>query len=167
MQLKLVAGAGEEADDGAISGLAGGCCFDFNRVHEHLFLVGTEEGKIHKCSKAYSGQYLETFLGHHMAVYSIRWNPFHAGVFLSCSADWTVKLWSHNQPTPVLSFDLGNAVGDVAWAPYVPSSSSVLSSPLLAHPLPAHPLLASPRLVSPRLAHPLLASPRPSEWLSG
>ena len=56
MQLKLVAGAGEEADDGAISGLAGGCCFDFNRVHEHLFLVGTEEGKIHKCSKAYSGQ---------------------------------------------------------------------------------------------------------------
>ena len=45
------------------TGLAGGCCFDFNRHNEHLFIVGTEEGKIHKCSKAYSGQYLETYEG--------------------------------------------------------------------------------------------------------
>lgn len=38
-------------------GLAGGMCFDFNKQPEkdHLFLVGTEEGKIHLCSKAYSG----------------------------------------------------------------------------------------------------------------
>lgn len=55
-----------------MSGLAGGCCFDFNRHSEHLFLVGTEEGKIHKCSKAYSGQYLETYEGHNMAVYTLR-----------------------------------------------------------------------------------------------
>lgn len=35
--------------------------------------MGTEEGKIHKCSKAYSGQYLETYEGHNMAVYTLRW----------------------------------------------------------------------------------------------
>lgn len=50
----------DEPEETSISGLAGGCCFDFNTNNEHLFIVGTEEGKIHKCSKAYSGQYLET-----------------------------------------------------------------------------------------------------------
>jgi dynein intermediate chain 1, axonemal len=125
MQLKLVATTKDDPDEVNLSGLAGGCCFDFNKHNEHLFIVGTEEGKIHKCSKAYSGQYLETYQGHHMAVYSLKWNPFHPRVFISCSADWTVKIWDHNYPNPILSFDLGNAVGDVAWAPY---SSTVFAA---------------------------------------
>ena len=73
-------------------GLALGCTFDFNRTHDHLFLVrannllniqslvrdantvqyqqvGSEEGDIYKCSKAYSGQYLSRYTGHNMAVY--------------------------------------------------------------------------------------------------
>jgi dynein intermediate chain 1 len=125
MALKLVSAIKDEADESSLSGLAGGCCFDFNLHSEHLFLVGTEEGKIHKCSKAYSGQYLETYAGHNMAVYALRWNPFHPRVFISCSADWTVKLWDHNLPYPILSFDLGNAVGDVAWSPY---SSTVFAA---------------------------------------
>ncbi|CAE7308809.1 unnamed protein product [Symbiodinium microadriaticum] len=124
-ELKLVATARDDPDEVNLSGLAGGCCFDFNRHNEHLFIVGTEEGKIHKCSKAYSGQYLETYQGHHMAVYALKWNPFHPRVFISCSADWTVKIWDHNYPSPILSFDLGNAVGDVAWAPY---SSTVFAA---------------------------------------
>lgn len=144
MQLKLVATTRDDPDEVNLSGLAGGCCFDFNRHSEHLFIVGTEEGKIHKCSKAYSGQYLETYQGHHMALYALKWNPFHPRVFISCSADWTVKIWvsaarkcvcgavltvlilqDHNISHPVLSFDLGNAVGDVAWAPY---SSTVFAA---------------------------------------
>ncbi|TYZ59344.1 hypothetical protein PybrP1_008524 [[Pythium] brassicae (nom. inval.)] len=125
MQLKIVSAAKDDPEESSLSGLAGGCCFDFNRFSEHLFVVGTEEGKLHKCSKAYSGQYLETYVGHHMAVYSVRWNPFHERAFLSCSADWTVKLWDHNLPDPIMSFDLGNAVGGVAWAPY---SSTVFAA---------------------------------------
>merc|ERR1712100_428538 len=72
-----------------------------------------------------SGQYLETYEGHHMAVYAVKWNPYHPRVFVSCSADWTVKLWDHNIAYSIMSFDLGNAVGDVAWAPY---SSSVFAA---------------------------------------
>lgn len=64
----------DDPEETSLSGLAGGCCFDFNRHSEHLFLVGTEEGKIHKCSKAYSGQYLETYEGHNMAVYTLRFD---------------------------------------------------------------------------------------------
>lgn len=119
MLLKLVTASSEEPDEEtSLTGLAGGCCFDFNRMTEHLFIVGTEEGRIHKCSKAYSGQYLETYVGHHMAVYGVRWNPFHPRVFLSCSADWTVKLWDHRCPTAIMSFDVSTAVGDIDWAPY-------------------------------------------------
>ena len=125
MQLKLVSNAKDDPEELNLSGLAGGCCFNFNKHNEHLFIVGTEEGKIHKCSKAYSGQYLETYQGHHMAVYALKWNPFHPRVFISCSADWTVKIWDHNIAQPILSFDLGNAVGDVAWAPY---SSTVFAA---------------------------------------
>lgn len=118
MQLKLVSSLKNDPEEASLSGLANGCCLDFNKTSEHLFIVGTEEGKIHKCSKAYSGQYLENYEGHHMAVYAVRWNPFHPRVFISCSADWTVKIWDHSISTPIMSFDLGNAVGDVAWAPY-------------------------------------------------
>merc|ERR1719506_1014686 len=125
MQLKLVNTMKDDPEETSLSGLAGGCCFDFNKASEHLFIVGTEEGKIHKCSKAYSGQYLETYVGHHMAIYTIRWNPFHPRVFMSCSADWTVKLWDRDLATPITSFDLGNAVGDVAWSPY---SSTVFAA---------------------------------------
>ena len=103
MHLKLTGAEGADAsaaDDDALSGLAGGCCFDFSRLNDHLFLVGTEEGRIHKCSRAYQSQYLETYEGHYMAVYSVRWNNFNPKLFLSCSADWTVKMWEHAHTNP-------------------------------------------------------------------
>ena len=127
MELKLVGLQKDSAaeEETSLAGLAGGTCFDFNRFSEHLFVVGTEEGKIHKCSKAYNSQYLDTFEGHNMAVYTCAWNHFHPRVFLSASADWTVKLWDHNNRQCLMSFDLGNSVGDVAWAPF---SSTVFAA---------------------------------------
>lgn len=131
MELKLIsntAGNSEEDDETSLAGLAGGLCFDFNKHSEHLFLVGTEEGRIHKCSKAFSGQYLETYEGHTMAVYSVKWNPFHPKIFLSASADWTVKMWDHTNRLPVMSFDLGQAIGDVAWAPYSSTTFAAITT---------------------------------------
>jgi len=125
MQLKLVNRIKDEPEEFNLGGLASGCCFDFNQSLVHLFIVGTEEGNIHQCSLAYSGQYLETYEGHHMTVYTVKWNPFHDRVFISCSADWTVKIWDRNFKYPLMSFDLDNAVGDVCWSPY---SSTVFSA---------------------------------------
>jgi dynein intermediate chain 1 len=53
-KLKLT---GEKEEETSFIGLACGLCFDFNKFDNFSFLVGTEEGKIHKCSLAYSGQY--------------------------------------------------------------------------------------------------------------
>lgn len=70
-----------------------GTAFDFHKKNDYMFLVGTEEGKIHTCSKAYSSQFLDTNLAHNMAVYQVRWNPWHPDIYITCSADWTVKIW--------------------------------------------------------------------------
>ncbi|KAK1901266.1 Dynein intermediate chain 1 axonemal [Dissostichus eleginoides] len=106
-------------------GIACGTSFDFHKQIDYLFLVGTEEGKIHKCSKTYSSQFLETYNAHSMAVDAVKWNHFHPKVFISCSSDWTVKIWDHTINTPMFTFDLNAAVGDVAWSPY---SSTVFAA---------------------------------------
>jgi len=130
VELKLMSGTKdhEEVPDNAMVGLAGGCCFDFNPASEHLFVVGTEEGALQSYSKAYNTQFLRAFEGHHMSVYGVRWNPFHPHVFLTCSADWTVKLWEINTTKPVMTFDLSCSVGDVAWSPYSSTVFAVVTS---------------------------------------
>ncbi|KAK2862399.1 hypothetical protein Q5P01_001932 [Channa striata] len=105
--------------------IACGTSFDFHKQISYLFLVGTEEGKIYKCSKTYSSQYLETYDAHSMAVDTVMWNNFHPNVFISCSSDWTVKIWDHTINTPLFTFDLNAAVGDVTWSPY---SSTVFAA---------------------------------------
>lgn len=40
-------------------------------------------------------------------------------------ADWGLKIWDHTYTKCLFQFDLGNPVGDVAWAPY---SSTVFAA---------------------------------------
>uniref|UniRef100_UPI00358E77B5 dynein intermediate chain 2, ciliary-like n=1 Tax=Myxine glutinosa TaxID=7769 RepID=UPI00358E77B5 len=102
-----------------------GTSFDFHREMDHIFLVGTEEGTIHKCSKMYSRRYLESFAAHNMAVEAVRWNHFHPNVFISCSADYTIKIWDQTSRIPLFVFNLWVPIADVAWAPY---SSTVFAA---------------------------------------
>ena len=76
-----------------------GTAFDFHKKNDYLFLVGTEEGKINTCSKAYSSQFLDTVDAHNMAVYKVRWNPYHPRIYITCSADWQVKIWEVSSQT--------------------------------------------------------------------
>lgn len=139
--LTLPGSAAEGPDGTKVNTVGCGTAFDFHRKNDYLFLVGTEEGKIHQCSKAYSSQFLDTVDAHNMAVYKVRWNPFHPRIYITCSADWTVKIWEVSSKTtadksesasveaqtkkPLFTFDLNNSVGDVAWAPY---SSTVFAA---------------------------------------
>ena len=119
-EVKPNVGGAEKASASAalVGGLAAGSCLDFSPSHHSSYVVGTEQGAVHRCSTAFTGNYLQTFDGHSMGVYSIAWNRFHPRVFLSCSADWTVKIWESNTPRAMMNFDLGTSVGDAAWAPY-------------------------------------------------
>ena len=96
---------------------------------EDVYVVGTEEGSVQKCSKAYSSEFLASYSGHNMAVYSVKWNCIHEDVFLSASADWTVKLWHAGRDDgAIMTFDLQNCVGDIAWAPYSSTVFAVCTS---------------------------------------
>lgn len=112
--------------EGIVSRKSSGFCIDFPRHDPSTYLVGTEDGLVHRCSTSYNEQFLDTYYGHSGPVYRVRCNPFMSHAFLTCSADWTMKLWTtkppHGHPleTPLLNFqsqDLFDAVNDVVWAP--------------------------------------------------
>ena len=75
--------------------LGAATCFDLNSKQENLIIVGTEDGKILEYSKMHRNKLLTTFEAHHMPIYAIKWNTYNKKIFLSCSADWTVKIWDH------------------------------------------------------------------------
>ncbi|RQM19394.1 hypothetical protein B5M09_011639 [Aphanomyces astaci] len=106
--------------DGVIARQASGNCIEFAQNDSSVYFVGTEDGNIHKCSCSYNEQYLETYYGHTAAVYAIHMSPFWNQLLLSCSADWTVKLWHEADQHEVLNFrsvDLCHGVYGVAWCP--------------------------------------------------
>ncbi|XP_060934016.1 dynein intermediate chain 2, ciliary-like [Limanda limanda] len=125
IRLYLVGAVSEGTEDAKSPMFTCGTAFDFHKQIDSLFLVGTEGGKIHKCSKTYSSHILKTFFAHTMAVDAVKWNCFHPKVFISSSLDWTVKVWNHTFNSPLLTFDLNAAVGDVSWSP---SSSTVFGA---------------------------------------
>ena len=39
-------------------------------------------------------------------VYKTRWSPFNDQIFLTCSADWTIKLWKDDIPDkPIVTLE--------------------------------------------------------------
>ncbi|RNF12464.1 dynein intermediate-chain-like protein [Trypanosoma rangeli] len=123
--MTLTTGACTSDPEAILLSRLSGTCFDFSAAHEGLFIVGTQEGSVMLCSKGYHGQCLVRYEGHTMPVYTCRWNPFHSEIFLTCAADWAVKLWLKSSTKPLLIFDAGDSVGDIAWAPY---SSTVFAA---------------------------------------
>lgn len=107
----------KEQDDQNLVPLACGCCFDFNPSID-MIVIGTEEGAIQTYNTEYNSTFVMAYEGHHMAVYAVRWNHFNPGVFISCSADWTVKVWEYKSRLAVMTFDLNSSCGDVCWAPF-------------------------------------------------
>ncbi|XP_049631411.1 dynein axonemal intermediate chain 4 [Suncus etruscus] len=108
----------EKKGEALISRQAPGMCFAFHPKDTNIYLAGTEEGHIHKCSCSYNEQYLDTYRGHKGPVYKITWNPFCSDVFLSCSADWGIIIWQQENLKPFLSFyPTTYVVYDVAWSP--------------------------------------------------
>ncbi|KAJ8040489.1 WD repeat-containing protein 78 [Holothuria leucospilota] len=127
MKLKKLAKASKKKDketkegqkgEAFISRQASGLCFDFHSKDPNIYLAGTEDGHVHKCSCSYNEQYLDSYTGHTGPVYKLRWSPFLPDVFLSCSADWSIRLWIQNRLKPVFNFfSSTKSVMDVCWSP--------------------------------------------------
>ena len=118
-------GTGQKSE-AFISRRSSGTCFDFSRRDPSIYMAGTEEGNIHKCSCSYSEQYLESYEGHMGPVYQIVCSPFSSKFFLSASNDWTIKLWSEFQDSALVTFQHGSdEINDVKWCP---SNSTVFGA---------------------------------------
>ncbi|XP_034540734.1 WD repeat-containing protein 78 [Notolabrus celidotus] len=126
-------------------------CIDFHPTDSSIYLVGTHEGKIHKCSISKSQDFLGTYKKHICPVNHLAWSPFSPDVFLSCSSDWSIQLWRQDLFTPVLSFTSNEvAVLTVRWSPWLSTvfaaikagqleiwdlNSNILN-PTIVHPAP-------------------------------
>ena len=73
----------------------GGRCVAFNPEDDTTFLVGTDEGVIYKCTTEYSSKFLQTYVAHTTPIYNIAWNSYVPTIFLTCSAEWIIKIWDH------------------------------------------------------------------------
>ncbi|KAJ3304591.1 WD repeat-containing protein 78 [Kappamyces sp. JEL0829] len=126
---KANAGKANEKSNSFIARQTGGLCFDFNAKDSNVYLVGTEDGQIHKCSSSYNEQYLNTFSTHTGPINKVKWSPFLSNAFLSCSADWTVRLWNHELEDEVFKFQSGkDTVNDIAWSPHNSTMFGTVSS---------------------------------------
>jgi dynein intermediate chain 4, axonemal len=88
----------------------GGLCFDFNTKDSNTYLVGTEDGQIHKCSCSYNEQYISSYSAHAAPVNKVKWSPFLSGIFLSCSSDWSSKLWNQDNEEEIFTFQSGKVI---------------------------------------------------------
>ncbi|KAI8896045.1 WD40-repeat-containing domain protein [Globomyces pollinis-pini] len=108
---------------------AGGLCFDFNSKDSNTYIVGTEDGQIHRCSCSYNEQYLNTYSSHTGPINKVKYSPFVPTVFLSCSSDWTIRLWNQDSEEEVFKFQSGrDTINDISWSPLSATYFGTVSS---------------------------------------
>jgi len=98
---------------------ANGLSFDFPKNDTTVYYVALEECTIHKCRISYRDQYIDNYYGHQGPVYKIRCNPFDPNILISCSYDWTVKIWNSKHNYPVMNLhtnELNHQVNDIEWS---------------------------------------------------
>ncbi|CAD8093566.1 unnamed protein product [Paramecium sonneborni] len=111
----------ENLQEGVNFRMSAGFSFDFLQRESAMYLAATEDGTIHRCSKSYTEQYLDNYFGHSGPVYKVRCNPFFGDIFLTCSADWSCKLWNWTEELPKANFqqqNLKDEVLDFEWSPH-------------------------------------------------
>ena len=102
-----------------INRFSSGMGLDFKASDSNLYIAGTEDGHIHRCSCSYNEQFLATYNGHNGPVYKVTWSPFAGDVFLSASADWSIKIWHQETSDSLISIQPAlKAVTDINWSPF-------------------------------------------------
>ncbi|XP_014206110.1 WD repeat-containing protein 78-like, partial [Copidosoma floridanum] len=91
-----------------------------------IYLVGSEEGCVFRCSTDQPRSHLEAFLAHDGPIYTLEYSPFCPKLLLSCGADWTTRVWAEGLEEPLLTY--GTRMLCVADATWSPRSSTILAS---------------------------------------
>ncbi|XP_068427679.1 dynein axonemal intermediate chain 4 isoform X4 [Clinocottus analis] len=87
--------------DSVLSALTPGLCFDFHPTDSSVYLVGTWEGLIHKCSCSNNQQFVDTYRKHFRDF--VRW---------SGSQQHTLLFSEHRNYIPICAFTSGSVVNN-------------------------------------------------------
>uniref|UniRef100_A0A0N5AP20 WD_REPEATS_REGION domain-containing protein n=1 Tax=Syphacia muris TaxID=451379 RepID=A0A0N5AP20_9BILA len=103
-------------------------CMSFLYNDVNNFIVGSEEGAVYTAARhGDKSGIIESFEGHMAPVTGVDSHNSTSLVdlshlFLTCSLDWTIKLWSSKDPKPICVFEKhDDYVMDVAWSPTHPA----------------------------------------------
>lgn len=92
-------------------------CMKWHPYIDHVYLVGTDEGCIHKCSTHYLNQHMEVYRAHAGPVYGMEFSPFMKTLLVSCGADNAVRLWIEGMDEFIMTLNCPAAVYGVAFCP--------------------------------------------------
>ncbi|KAJ0180739.1 hypothetical protein K1T71_004143 [Dendrolimus kikuchii] len=92
-------------------------CMKWHSSVEHIYLVGTDEGCIHKCSTHYLNQHMDVFRAHAGPVYGMEFSPFMNTLMVSCGADNAIRLWLEGMDDVIMTLTCPAAVYGIAFCP--------------------------------------------------
>ncbi|XP_033300963.1 WD repeat-containing protein 78 [Bombus bifarius] len=91
-----------------------------------IYFVGTDEGCIYKCSTNYLYQHIDSFLAHDGPIYSMMFSPFCSKIFLTCGADWCIRIWAEGLTDPLIT--MSTTMACVRYAAWSPVHSTIIVS---------------------------------------
>ncbi|CAK9812454.1 Dynein axonemal intermediate chain 4 [Anthophora quadrimaculata] len=91
-----------------------------------IYFVGSDEGCLYKCSTNYLYQHIDSFLAHDGPIYSMKFSPFSPKIFLTCGADWCIRIWAEGLTEPLIT--LQTAMACVRYAAWCPIHSTIIVS---------------------------------------
>lgn len=92
-------------------------CMKWHPHVSHWYLVGTDEGCVHKCSTHYLNQHMDVFKAHAGPVYSMEYSSFMSSLLVTCGADSAIRIWIEDLDEVIMTLNCTSAVYDIAWCP--------------------------------------------------
>lgn len=62
-------------------------------VDPNIYFIGSSNGVVHKCSKNFFHQHLDSFLAHDGPIKQAKFSPFCSKLLLTCGDDWYARVW--------------------------------------------------------------------------
>ncbi|KAF9824086.1 hypothetical protein SFRURICE_002207 [Spodoptera frugiperda] len=100
-------------------------CMIWHPTIDHCYLVGTDEGCIHRCSTHYLNQHIDVFRAHAGPVTDLCNSPFMNYLLASCGADNAIRLWIEGMDDVVMTLVCQSAVNGIS---FCPNNSTILLS---------------------------------------
>uniref|UniRef100_A0A336L7K3 Dynein axonemal intermediate chain 4 n=1 Tax=Culicoides sonorensis TaxID=179676 RepID=A0A336L7K3_CULSO len=101
-------------------------CLKMHPSRKEAYFVGTDEGCLHRCSIYFSHQHTGVMQAHQGGIYAIEYSPWSPKIFLTCGADWKLRIWVENIFEPIL--ELSHHQEPFQCAMWSPIHSTILAT---------------------------------------